>query len=42
VLAAWLAGRVPGEHPCLVLCGANDDWTPGQVTDEMPGQATDE
>jgi len=22
--AAWLAGRVPGEHPCLVLCGAND------------------
>ncbi|GEL26262.1 threonine dehydratase [Pseudonocardia sulfidoxydans NBRC 16205] len=22
--AAWLAGRVPGERPCLVLCGAND------------------
>jgi threonine dehydratase len=21
--AAWLAGRVPGELPCLVLCGAN-------------------
>jgi threonine dehydratase len=21
--AAWLAGRVPGERPCLVLCGAN-------------------
>jgi threonine dehydratase len=32
--AAWLGGRVPGEHPCLVLCGANDDWTPGQPTDE--------
>lgn len=32
--AAWLAGRVPGEHPCLVLCGANDDWTPGQATGE--------
>lgn len=26
--AAWLAGRVPAEHPCLVLCGANTDWTP--------------
>ncbi|NYE47675.1 threonine dehydratase [Spinactinospora alkalitolerans] len=26
--AAWLAGRVPGEHPCLVICGANTDWTP--------------
>ncbi|MFI6515689.1 serine/threonine dehydratase [Spirillospora sp. NPDC050679] len=25
--AAWLAGRVPGELPCLVLCGANADWT---------------
>lgn len=24
--AAWLAGRVPGEHPCLVVCGANADW----------------
>ena len=22
--AAWLAGRVPGRRPCLVLCGAND------------------
>ena len=22
-LAAWLAGRVPGERACLVLCGAN-------------------
>jgi threonine dehydratase len=21
--AAWLAGRVPGDLPCLVLCGAN-------------------
>lgn len=26
--AAWLAGRVPGETPCLVVCGANSDWTP--------------
>lgn len=26
--AAWLAGRVPGERPCLVLCGANADWSP--------------
>ncbi|MFD6415921.1 pyridoxal-phosphate dependent enzyme [Streptomyces sp. NPDC060194] len=26
--AAWLDGRVPGDHPCLVLCGANTDWTP--------------
>lgn len=28
--AAWLAGRVPGELPCLVLCGANSDWVPAQ------------
>src|SRR5690606_24165660 len=27
-LAAWLAGRVPGENPCLVICGANADWRP--------------
>jgi threonine dehydratase len=27
-LAAWLAGRVPGELACLVLCGANTDWHP--------------
>lgn len=26
--AAWLAGLVPGERPCLVICGANTDWTP--------------
>lgn len=26
--AAWLAGRVPGDLPCLVLCGANATWTP--------------
>ncbi len=26
--AAWLAGRVPGDLPCLVLCGANTDWLP--------------
>ncbi|MFI8192446.1 serine/threonine dehydratase [Streptomyces sp. NPDC085946] len=25
--AAWLAGHVPGDLPCLVLCGANADWT---------------
>lgn len=24
--AAWLAGRVPGDNPCLVVCGANADW----------------
>ncbi|WP_159943431.1 MULTISPECIES: serine/threonine dehydratase [unclassified Nocardiopsis] len=24
--AAWLAGRVPGDHPCLVICGANAQW----------------
>ena len=27
-LAAWLVGRVPGRHPCVVLCGANADWHP--------------
>lgn len=26
--AAWLDGRVPGHLPCVVLCGANTDWTP--------------
>lgn len=26
--AAWLDGKVPGELPCLVLCGANSDWQP--------------
>jgi len=26
--AAWLAGRVPGDRACLVLCGANTDSTP--------------
>jgi len=26
--AAWLAGRVDARLPCLVLCGANTDWTP--------------
>jgi threonine dehydratase len=26
--AAWLAGLVPGDLPCLILCGANADWTP--------------
>ncbi|MPZ00948.1 MAG: pyridoxal-phosphate dependent enzyme, partial [Actinophytocola sp.] len=27
-LAAFVAGRVPGDLPCLVLCGANTTWTP--------------
>lgn len=27
--AAWLSGQVPGDLPCLILCGANTDWTPG-------------
>jgi threonine dehydratase len=26
--AAWLAGRVPGDRACLVLCGANTDGPP--------------
>jgi threonine dehydratase len=26
--AAFLAGRVPGELPCLVLSGSNTDWSP--------------
>jgi threonine dehydratase len=30
VFAAWLAGRVPGEHPCLLLSGGNADWSPAQ------------
>jgi threonine dehydratase len=25
--AAWLAGQVPGDLPCLIVCGANADWT---------------
>jgi threonine dehydratase len=25
--AAWLADRVPGDRPCLVVCGANTDWS---------------
>jgi threonine dehydratase len=28
VFAAWLAGRVPGDNPCLLLSGANADWIP--------------
>ncbi|HEV7628498.1 MAG TPA: serine/threonine dehydratase [Streptomyces sp.] len=27
--AAWLAGRVQGDLPCLVVCGANVDWAAG-------------
>ncbi|MEV4318286.1 serine/threonine dehydratase [Actinocrispum sp. NPDC049592] len=26
--AAWLAGKVPGDLPCLIVCGANTDWSP--------------
>lgn len=26
--AALLQGQVPGELPCVVLCGANTDWMP--------------
>ena len=26
--AAWLTGEVPGQLPCLVICGANAEWTP--------------
>ncbi|SFH89232.1 L-threonine ammonia-lyase [Amycolatopsis regifaucium] len=26
--AAWLAGRTGGELPCVILCGANSEWTP--------------
>ncbi|HEX4092826.1 MAG TPA: serine/threonine dehydratase [Trebonia sp.] len=28
VFAAWRSGQVPGDHPCLVLSGANATWTP--------------
>ena len=28
VFAAWLAGQVSGENPCLLLSGANAEWTP--------------
>jgi threonine dehydratase len=28
VFAAWLAGRVPGSCPCLVLSGGNTGWSP--------------
>ncbi|GGO45491.1 serine/threonine dehydratase [Streptomyces lasiicapitis] len=27
--AAWLAGQVPGDRPCLIVCGANADWVAG-------------
>ncbi|MEV6911866.1 serine/threonine dehydratase [Amycolatopsis sp. NPDC051071] len=26
--AAWLAGRTGGDLPCVILCGANSEWTP--------------
>lgn len=28
--AAWLADRVPGQLPCVIICGANTDWSPDQ------------
>jgi threonine dehydratase len=31
VFAAWLSGQVPGERPCLVLSGANADWSPAPL-----------
>ena len=30
--AAWLADRVPGQLPCVVICGANTDWFPDAPT----------
>lgn len=27
VFAAWLAGQIPGDRPCLVVCAANAGWT---------------
>jgi threonine dehydratase len=30
--AAWLAGRVPGQLPCVIVCGANTDWYPDHGT----------
>jgi threonine dehydratase len=27
VFAAWLSGQVPGDNPCLLLSGANTEWT---------------
>jgi threonine dehydratase len=27
-LAALLSGKIPAQHPCLILCGANTDWQP--------------
>lgn len=26
--AALLSGEVPGERPCVILCGANTEWSP--------------
>jgi threonine dehydratase len=31
VFAAWLAGHVPGDNPCLLLSGANADWVPARI-----------
>lgn len=28
--ATWLAGQVPAQRPCVVLCGANTDWVPAE------------
>jgi threonine dehydratase len=30
--AAWLADRVPGRLPCVIICGANTDWFPDPPT----------
>lgn len=27
--AAWLAGRTEGDLPCVIVCGANSEWTAG-------------
>jgi threonine dehydratase len=26
--AAWLAGQVDARLPCVIICGANTDWSP--------------
>jgi threonine dehydratase len=34
--AAWVAGLVPGAHPCLVVCGANAPWSPADSGPARP------
>ena len=36
-LAAWLAGLVTGRLPCLVVCGANADWSAVWSAPSAPG-----